>query len=300
MDPLYMKQLPTRTDGSDYNLENHLAVLHDLFNGKIHSPEAAAKLASVALALDASSLEAQLGQLWHLILRIACENPEHQDKLVDLLVDMSYLPDATRPVEDGVPVDEPLALYDKRVWKDLPLLGWEIRRHWDTSIPPPGTDTKTPEERNVAISRTVNVNRFVALLVATDEPVFLANSWFALVTLRTALETPWAHMRMDEPLEAWIPAAAAWIEVLGAEMYEWDEEEESGYLAGARGSGGPLWNGKRGFSKERWRFWRERFGEMAGKEDESEGVRRIAGEAGVMMEEIEGGGCSVDTLPPIY
>ncbi|KAL4999778.1 hypothetical protein BDV10DRAFT_49489 [Aspergillus recurvatus] len=284
MDPLYMKQLPTGTEGSDYNLENHLAVLHELFTGKIHSPEAAAKLASIALALDAS-LEAQLGQLWHLIFRVACENPEHQDKLVDILVDMSHLPDVTKPIEDGL--DEPLILHDKRVWKDLPLLGWEIRRHWDNSILPPGT--KTVEERNAAISRTVNVNRFVALLVATDEPIFLANSWFALVTLRIAIETPWVHMQADEPLEAWIPAAAAWIEVLGAEIYEWDEEYESGHLAGALGSGGPLWKGKHGFSKERWTFWRERFGETARKEDESEHVRRVAEEAGLMMKEIEVG-----------
>jgi hypothetical protein len=64
-------QLPTLTNkGSDYDLEPHLTVLHDCFQGKIHSPEAAAKLASAALALDAS-LDAQLGQLWHLLLQIA-------------------------------------------------------------------------------------------------------------------------------------------------------------------------------------------------------------------------------------
>jgi hypothetical protein len=57
-----MKQLPTGTKGSDYNLENHLAVLYKLFIGKIHSLEVAAKLALIALALNAS-LEAQLGQL---------------------------------------------------------------------------------------------------------------------------------------------------------------------------------------------------------------------------------------------
>jgi hypothetical protein len=39
-------QLPTLTnEGSDYDLEPHLAVLHDRFAGKIDSPEAAARLA---------------------------------------------------------------------------------------------------------------------------------------------------------------------------------------------------------------------------------------------------------------
>ncbi|KAG2416775.1 hypothetical protein HFD88_007991 [Aspergillus terreus] len=168
MDPLYMNQRPTRTEDSDYDLEPHLAVLHDLFAGKIHSPEAAAELASVALALDAS-LEAQLGQLWHLIFKIACTNAEHQNKLVDILVDMSHLPDTTQPGDDGR--DQPLILHNIQVGRDLPLLRWEIRRHWDDSVPLP------------------------------------------------ALETPWVQMRADEPLEECIPAAAAWIELLGVDIY---------------------------------------------------------------------------------
>lgn len=96
MDPLYLNQLPTRTEGSDYDLRPHLEVLHDLFTGNIHTPEAAAKLASAALSLDAS-LEAQLGQLWHLIFKIAYNSPEHQDKLVSILADMSHLPDIMTP-----------------------------------------------------------------------------------------------------------------------------------------------------------------------------------------------------------
>jgi hypothetical protein len=277
-------QLPTLTNEcSDYDLEPHLAVLHDRFAGKIYSPEAVAKLASAALALDAS-LNAQLGQLWHLLLQIACKDPGHQDKLVDILVDMSHLPDVTRPSDHGH--DEPLILHGKQVWKDLPMLDWEIRRHWDYSIPAPGT--RTPEERENAISRTINVNRFLALLVATEEP-FEWGSLFALATLRMALETPWEHMALEDPLVALIPAAAAWIEVLGAEIYEWDEEYESGRLIGAPGSGGPLWKGKHGFCKERWKLWRERFGEAARKEDESEHVRRVAREAELMMKEIETG-----------
>ncbi|OJJ53486.1 hypothetical protein ASPSYDRAFT_82400 [Aspergillus sydowii CBS 593.65] len=262
MDPLYLNQLPIRTEGSDYDLRPHLAVLHDPVTGKIHSPEAAAKLASAALALDAS-LEAQLGQLWHQIFKIAYNNPEHQDKLVSILVDMSHLPDVMTPGDNGQ--DGPLILHDMQVWRDMPLLGWEIRRHWDECIPLPGSDTV---KREAAILKTINVNCFVALLVATDEPVFMADSWFALVTLRIALETPW---------------------VLGAEIYEWDDEYESGRLIGAPGRGEPLWKGKRGFSKNRWTLWRRRFGETAKKKDEPEHVKRVVREAELMMKEIEAG-----------
>ncbi|PKX89029.1 DUF3632 domain-containing protein [Aspergillus novofumigatus IBT 16806] len=271
-------QLPTLTHkGSDYDLEPQLTVLHDCFAGKIYSPEAAAKLASAALALNAS-LDAQLGQLWHLLLQIACKDTEHQDKLVDILVDMSQLPDVTRPGDHGQ--DEPLILHGKQVWKDLPMLDWEIRRHWDYSVPAPGT--KKPEERENAISRMVSVNRFLALLIATEEPIFEWGLLFALATLRMALETPWEHMAPGIPW--WL-----WIEVLGAEIYEWDEEYESGRLIGAPGSGGPLWKGKHGFCKGRWKLWRDRFGEAARKEDESEHVRRAAREAELMMKEIETG-----------
>jgi hypothetical protein len=96
-------------------------------------------------------------------------------------------------------------------------------------------------------------------------------------------------MLVDEPLEAWIPAAAAWIEVLGVEIYEWDEEYKLGHLASALGSGGPLWKGKHSFLKERWTFWRERFSETARKEDKLEHVRRVTEEAGLMMKEIKVG-----------
>ncbi|KAL4925023.1 DUF3632 domain-containing protein [Aspergillus undulatus] len=222
---LRMSCCRTRTEGSDYDLQPHLAV-----------PQ------------------------------IACKHPEHQDKLVEILVDMSYLPDITRPGDEGR--EEPLILHNMTMWKDLPLLGWEIRRHWDYGVPLPDIKTKTTGGRETAISRTVNLNRFVALLVATVEPIFVPDAWFALVTLRTALEIPW---------------------VLGAEIHEWDDGYQSGPLVGAPGRGGPLWKGKPGFCKERWRLWRERFGETAGKEDESEHVRRVAAEAELMMKEIEAG-----------
>ena len=52
---------------------------------------------------------------------------------------------------------------------------------------------------------------------------------------------------------------------------------------------GPLWKGKHGFSRDRWKFWRGRFGETAKKEDEPEHVKRVAREAELMMKEIEAG-----------
>ncbi|KAL4994386.1 hypothetical protein BDV10DRAFT_189055 [Aspergillus recurvatus] len=132
------------------------------------------------------------------------------------------------------------------------MFGWAVREWWDlyASVLPPES---TPKKRGEAIAREVNKDRFFGPLVATDEPVFLGYAVNVLDTFREALEAPWMYRHRCEPLEAWIPAAADWIEALGPQTYEWEEEE---CRPGARGRKGPLWSGKNGFSKERWRFWR--------------------------------------------
>jgi hypothetical protein len=172
-----------------------------------------------------------------------------------------------------------------QVWKDLPMLGWEFRDEWNKRDIP----SNPPDRRQKAISDLINMDKFMAHLMATNEPVF-AYSWFALLTFRTALETPPEQLLPTEPLDAYIPAAAAWIEILGVEIYEWDEEFESGPLVGAPGMGGPLWKGKHAFCEERWTLWRERFEEVARMEGElGEEARTAAREAGLMMREIENG-----------
>ncbi|OJJ97761.1 hypothetical protein ASPACDRAFT_62727 [Aspergillus aculeatus ATCC 16872] len=268
-------------------------------DNNLSSPEAATTIASTTLSPPASgeSLEDKLTHLWRLILDLAIQNPAHQDKLVSLLTALSHLPDATAPrADEDEDAKSPLTVHDMRVWQDLPMLGWEIRHRWNDSVPAPSSTpgTKETEERAAAIARIVNVNRFVARLVATHEPVFRPHAWFALVTLRRALETPWERMSPEDPLAAWVPAAAVWVEVLGAEIYGWEEEYAAGPGVGARGRGGPLWKGKHGFCRERWGLWRERFGEVAGMEGEDEGVRSVAREAERRMKGIEAGVGGVD------
>lgn len=262
--------------------KSRLSILQDFFQDNISLKTAVDTLASTSL-LDATSTEGAVGRLWGLIIACAREMPEHQDKLVSILVNLSKLPDARTES------DEPLTLHDMQVWKDLPTLGWHFRNEWNgPSVPGPDSP---PESRQKAISDFINVNRFTALLMATEEPVF-NYSWFALVTLREALETPPKELPPTAPLDTCIPAAAVWIEVLGVEIYEWDEEFEHGPLVGAPGRGGPLWNGKHGFCEDRWALWRERFGELARMEDVSglgEQTRTTAREAELMMRQIENG-----------
>ncbi|RDW81234.1 DUF3632 domain-containing protein [Aspergillus mulundensis] len=271
-------------DITDPIFASRLAILQDLFANNISAPTAAKQLASTTLSEDAS-LEERLSRLWDLILSSACKYPEHQDKLVGVVVDLSQLP-SPAPAEAGAEGPGPLTIYDMQVWKDLPMLGWRFRDSWNISVRP----NSSSEDRQKTISDIINTNKFVALLMATDDPIFASYSWFALITLRSTLETPTEQIRPAESLEALIPAAAAWIETLGVEIYKWEEEFESGPKVGARGKGGPLWDGKHGFCKERWELWRKRFGEVARMEGElPEGVKKVAQDAETMMKEIEAG-----------
>lgn len=260
-------------DITDEILASRYAVPQDLFINNISLQQATDKLASISLSDNGLNLT------WNLIITCAREFPEHQDKLVDVLVSLSKLPDAT--TDQG----EHLKKHGMQVWGDLPMLDWDFREEWDVRSIPSGP----PGRRQKAISDFINLNKFTALLMATEELIF-DFPWFALITFRTALETPPNQLPVTDPLDAYVPAAAAWIETLGVEIYVWDEEHEHRPLYGVSRKGGPLWKGKHGFCKERWRFWRERFGEVASMDDElGEEAMTAVREAELMMRDVKNG-----------
>lgn len=238
-------------------------------------------LESLSIFQDTSP-ESGLSRLWAVIIRAARDERRNHDKLVDILVFLSKRP-APRTTQGSSVV-----VYKMEVWKDLPMLRWGFRDEYNFSV-----DLNAPPfHRQEAVRKFVNINRFAALLKATGEEVF-DYSWFALITLREALETKQREAKEIylAKLNSWLPAAAAWIEILGVEIFEWDEEFPSGFPHGAPGSDGDLWNGKHGFYEERWSLWRERFAGLAKSEKWAieDDVRRVAGEAAVMMGEIEEG-----------
>ena len=89
------------------------------------------------------------------------------------------------------------------------------------------------------------------------------------------------------PLEAFIPAAVAWVSILGSEIFSWDREIPSGGTKGDPGRRGPLWDGQRGFCKERWNLWRQRFAELSSSSELSEELRELAAEGAAKMGEAE-------------
>lgn len=233
-----------------------LAILQDLFSDRISTQEAVRDLASTTLSVDPPQYG--LYNLWSVIVTCACESSGYHDKIVELLVQLSKLPS-----------EDILILYDMQIWKDLPTLGWALRDH-----------------RQSVISKIINRDKFTALLMATEEPVFVY-LWFTMFTLRDALEIPIGQLLLTHPLEA-IPSAAIGISTLGVGIYEWDKDL-SGYPGIAPGRGGPLWEGKHGFFKERWQLWRKRFGEVARMGEIGDEARKAAREAEQMMLEIENG-----------
>lgn len=256
-----------------------LFVLQDFVRNNISLQAAVKELASISLSDATTTIEGGVSRLWNLIITFACLFPEHQDKLVNILVYVLKLPDAK--TDQG----EPLLLYNMQVWKDLPMFHWYLREEWNAPVVP----YNQPNCQQEVITHFVNLNRFTALLMATEEPEFDFSS-YALSVFRAALETPPIHLAPEEPHEAFVYAAAIWIEILGVEIYAWDEEFERGPKIGARGRGGPLWKGKHGFCEERWDLWRRRFGELARMEGKlGEEVRTTASEAEQMMKDIENG-----------
>ncbi|KAK3618437.1 hypothetical protein LTR22_026374 [Elasticomyces elasticus] len=138
------------------------------------------------------------------------------------------------------------------------------------------------------MSSYVNINAFFAFLEATGIPAL--EHWnVALWTVRPALEFP--GIARDEvvgdALDFSAHAAAAWVEFVGPEMYQWTDEYAHGPLLGAPGEGGPLWMGKHGYCKERWKLWRMRLGDIAGSLNVDDGIRGVARQAEERMKAIE-------------
>jgi len=187
---------------------------------------------------------------------------------------------------------------------DLPLFGYRIRDIYDDTqqrmVPSFKNDFSTVHllttflvsllsegsERQEIITIFVNLNKFEATLMRTHHPTFASFDFWAIVVMREALESLEFNLEIQLP-EALIPAAVAWVSILGPEMYSWDYEFPYGVNLSDRGRGGPLWNGQHGFCKERWTLWKQRFTELSSSSELSEDLRKLAAEGATKMGEAE-------------
>ena len=145
----------------------------------------------------------------------------------------------------------------------------------------------TPAYRQEVLRKFRRAITFVAYLARTEHLALKGYEWWALVVMRELLETP--DFGSDhEDLEALLTAAVGWVSIAGPQIYARDYEFPYGGNLGDRGRGGPLWNGKHGFCKERWALWKQRFVELSSPSSGlSESLRNLCSEGAAKMVEVE-------------
>lgn len=104
--------------------------------------------------------------------------------------------------------------------------------------------------------------------------------------MRDALESTVSQRNQDaEPLDAFLPAAAAWIDLAGKSLKQCEDDFPPD--RGAQpGKGGPLWEDKHGFCPERWSLWQKRFDELASDSQLSQSLRETARKASGQMRKL--------------
>lgn len=88
-----------------------------------------------------------------------------------------------------------------------------------------------------------------------------------------------------ESLDAFLPAAAAWIDLAGKSLKQCEDDFPPD--RGAQpGKGSPLWEGRHGFCPERWSLWQKRFDELAADAQLEQSLREVARKAGEQMRKL--------------
>jgi hypothetical protein len=169
----------------------------------------------------------------------------------------------------------------------------------------------TDPNRDAKRQGWLNVNVFSAKLSTYGVPELDERSRAANVLRDTLERTPWEvhhhpdieeeeeNMEEDEyeeyrrnelelrdvrTLNATVPAAAAWIKINGKGIYEMDGPMETEYDWDKTN-----WTGKKGWSKERFHYWRERFEWISKVTALDKATRGEAKTAAELMKQIEEG-----------
>lgn len=165
----------------------------------------------------------------------------------------------------------------KRIWKDLPVLGPALREKLDGPA-----EARKPDEQAAINVAWVNFHAFAARLMAAG---VIDLTTHALWMMRDALEEELEAGSKEANRE--VLTAAVWIEYAGSILFEkvlWNpsptlgEEDERLLRAGPRYKGGP------GLSSDRWLFWKNRLEEVAEKKEVTDDAKDAAIRAAKLME----------------
>ncbi|KAF9261120.1 hypothetical protein L218DRAFT_544881 [Marasmius fiardii PR-910] len=208
-------------------------------------------------------VEDTLYNLWSAFIAAAETTSDEslQTKLVKGLEAIKSLPPAMVSKKGGG--SEQYSNWGGRVWNDLPMFGANMRDRWDHE------------------DGWVNRNAFAAQITVAHVDDF---ELYAIWTLRDALE----ETKVNTSLNVLVPAAAQWIFIAGRLIYQSEREWVLPPNQGDPARGGSLIPDiKKGFSKERWAFWKKGFEGIGEDSGEQKETKRIATEAWKKMDEIE-------------
>ncbi|KAI5864382.1 hypothetical protein GGS23DRAFT_596014 [Durotheca rogersii] len=246
-------------------------------------PDSTASAASAASAISSFTLaqtdsgrsldDGFLFGLWDSVVGVAEQVPhDHpaQDRVVSVLRELTLLPDT------GV------AVWDARLWADLPVLGAALRERLNGREP--SADAAEQARADVA---WVRFHAFSARLVGAGV-ARLENQ--AIWMLRDALEEEGdaaaPATATATTLNRDLAAAAVYIEYAGPILVEALAAGPPPPLTDERRRvlrGGSLLRGVAGLTRDRWDFWRRRFREQAPKAT-SEEARAMALRAARLMD----------------
>lgn len=219
-------------------------------------------------SLSNGSEDHTLDNVWipiiHSAKRIPFRDADQHTKLINLVQALRDHP-------------EPSSTQERNTYKKLTGLGMAGREAYNDM---PRQDIESGLQE---IHAWTNLNYFLARL--TDSGLF-DFYLYVIWAMREGLEeTP-------EPLPWWydahVPAAAMWVLVLGKKVYEREEDlSPKNPNQGNPARGGDLWKGGPMFSKERWAFWKQRFGDVAEHGEVNGETKDIARMAVEVMEKAE-------------
>ncbi|KAF1950570.1 hypothetical protein CC80DRAFT_539604 [Byssothecium circinans] len=229
---------------------------------------------------------AKAARIMHALNIAVRELTEYNDKLVELVYEMHNMPGEE---EAGVVLG-----YFNSEWIEF------------------GSDFKYAREsdpdRNAKLQAWINMNSFCAKLSLKRDPK-VDRRWDSDWIFRTALEkTPWDNKDNSDLLENvdlelenqraeyeyqleqrdikslnfWIPGAAVWIKIDGKGIYEM-----AGKMSREYDWDKTNWKGPKGWSKERFGYWRERFAWVSTVETLERRTKVDAREAANIMKDIE-------------
>jgi hypothetical protein len=257
-------------------------IVQDYMNSDVKSEDAAKKLLTpINDAILQNRKNLNFLDLWYSIIhsakRLPFRNTTGLNKLVTLM----------KAIKSSFP---PPTAKDQDIYTCLRDFSLAARETINDS-PGCGSGYLPPEVHAYA-----NMIYFYALLTVEE----VRNFWiYCIWEMRSALETPHEDDAPDgsrhsgtamQKYNATIPSAAVWIFAAGKQIYEREYDlTPKSKMEGNPGKGGPLWEGKPEFSKQRWALWKKRFGELADMEGLTEEVKSIAKEATEAMDRIDGG-----------